>query len=105
MWWQLDDNKILPDPGFVGLDTFTYTITDGESPPKFDTAEVTVNVVDNVPPTAPFLLYPPHGGSINDNTPTFDWENSNDSSLVYYNLTVDLGFSERVITEDFLTVF
>ena len=80
--------RYTPDPGFVGIDTFNYTITDGESPPLFDTAQVTVNVTDNVPPTAPVLRFPPHGGSINDNTPTFDWDNSNDSSPVTYSLSV-----------------
>ena len=91
------------DPGFVGTDTYNYTITDGGTPPLSDTGQVTVNVDDITPPTSPVLLYPPHGGSIKDNTPTFDWENSNDSSLVYYNLTVDGFNSGRVITEDFLT--
>lgn len=86
-----------PDPGFVGIDTFQYTINDGQSPALSDTAQVTVNVTDNVAPTAPVLRFPPHGGSINDNTPTFDWDNSTDISPVHYNLTVDSS-SQRVIT-------
>ena len=92
--------RYTPEPGFVGAVSFTYNITDNESPPLFDTAMVTVNVLDNVPPTPPVLRFPTHGGSINDNTPTFDWENSNDSSPVTYSLTVTGPGSVDVITED-----
>ena len=87
------------DPGFVGTDTYNYTITDGGTPPLSDTGQVTVNVDDITPPTSPVLLYPPHGGSIKDNTPTFDWENSNDSSPVTYSLTVTGPGSVDVISE------
>lgn len=38
-----------PDPGFVGVDTFTYTLGDGEG--GFDTGTVTINVV--APKTEP----------------------------------------------------
>ena len=39
-----------PDPGFVGTDTFAYVAADPRG--GTDTATVTVNVVDNLPPVA-----------------------------------------------------
>ena len=86
-----------PDPGFAGIDTFNYTITDGEIPPLTDSAQVTINVTDTSPPTAPNLLYPV-AIAINDNTPAFDWTDVNDTSPVTYSLAVSDG-SGDVISE------
>ena len=41
-----------PNPGFVGNDTFTYTISDGKGGSATGTVTVTVNAVGNRPPVA-----------------------------------------------------
>lgn len=41
-----------PNPGFVGNDTFTYTISDGKGGSATATVTVTVNAVGNRPPVA-----------------------------------------------------
>ena len=41
-----------PLAGFVGIDTFTYTICDDDTPATCDTATVTVEVIDEGDPVA-----------------------------------------------------
>ncbi|RUM65490.1 MAG: hypothetical protein DSZ03_02705, partial [Sulfurimonas sp.] len=48
-----------PNPGFIGTDTFTYTISDGHG--GFDTATVTVTI--NAPVTPPPSNTPPHAAN------------------------------------------
>lgn len=53
----IEDNRnntytYTPKAGFVGDDTFTYTICDNDSPPDCSTATVTVSVTDEGNPTA-----------------------------------------------------
>ncbi|WP_324719733.1 Ig-like domain-containing protein [Salinimicrobium sp. HB62] len=49
-----DDGDILytPEEGFVGEDTFTYTICDDDETPTCDTATITITVVDEGSPVA-----------------------------------------------------
>jgi hypothetical protein len=67
-----------PEANFYGVDSFTYTASDGDLESLAADVTVTVNdvSVDNQAPSVPNLLSPASNALIYDLTPRLDWSNS-----------------------------
>ncbi|HRH01674.1 MAG TPA: Ig-like domain-containing protein [Bacteroidia bacterium] len=68
---NLNSNGIFtytPNPGFIGVDTFTYSLCDGATPTLCDTAVVTITVSGNL--CAGFKAYSDTASMLEDNSVT-----------------------------------
>lgn len=94
-----------PDPGFIGQDTFDYTISDGNGT---DTATVTVTVTESQPTTFSIADVAKHEGRTGKTT-SFGFVvtrsgGSLEQATIYYETAFDSGGSHPAEAGDFLSI-
>jgi len=72
-----------PENDFIGSDSFTYQVSDGELMSRIATVDITIQSVDNEPPTTPENLA---GDSLEEGQVHLQWDPSTDNNTVsgYY---------------------
>ncbi|WP_109300564.1 Ig-like domain-containing protein, partial [Aquimarina sp. AU474] len=78
-----------PPTGFVGDDTFTYTLCDDDTPPSCDTATVTVTVGEVANPLLSLIKTSEIDGTQVDDVITYTFTVANIGNVVIDNITID----------------